>query len=247
MRSDLPIAVVTGAASGIGEATALHLRREGYRLACMDRDAARLDLLFRELGDKHLALVVDLREEDQIRKAFAHVQRWAPSGIQVLAACAGVVETTPLDDLSMARFQQTLSINLTGTFLCIQEAARQMKTGASICTVASVAALRGGGIAGTSAYAASKAGVIALSKTAARELGPRGITVNVVAPAVIRTPMLTTTTSQPGRIDRVRAMTALGREGTATEAAAAIAWLVSPQASFVTGVILPVDGGLSMY
>lgn len=247
LREPMPCAVVTGAASGIGRATVKRLIAQGHRVACMDRDAEALGALGREVGDTHLTLAVDIRDEDAIRRAFTRVARWSESGIGALAACAGIVDTTPFDDIGVSSFERTLSVNLTGTFVCIQEAARQMSAGGKICAVSSVAALRGGGIAGTAAYAASKAGVIALVKTVARELGPRGIHVNVVAPAVIRTPMLTDTTSQPGHIERVQAMTALRREGTAEEAANAIVWLLSPQASFITGVILPVDGGLSMY
>ncbi len=239
------VAVVTGAASGIGAAAARLLAQQGYAVACLDRDGARLATLLKELGPGHTGFTLDLCDEAEVKRTFGQVIEWR-GRIDALATCAGVVDTTPLMELSAQRFMEMASINMLGTFLPIREAAARMAAGARICTVSSVAGLRGGGLAGTVAYAASKGGVVAMSKTLARELGPRGITVNCVAPAVIRTPMLDATTAAPGHIERLHGLTALRREGTAEEAAAAIVWYLSPQASFVSGTTMAVDGGLSM-
>jgi NAD(P)-dependent dehydrogenase (short-subunit alcohol dehydrogenase family) len=121
-----------------------------------------------------------------------------------------------------------------------------MERGARICTVASIAGLRGGGLSGTAAYAASKGAVLALTRNMARVLGPRGIAVNAIAPGSTETPMLAAMLADPANRARLEGMNALGRIGTAEEIAAAIAWLLSPAASYVHGATLVADGGLMM-
>jgi len=242
---DRQLAVITGAASGIGAATVHALLRDGFEVACVNRDAQRLSTLVQEAGDRVRAFCVDICDEAGVVEVFRSIMKWR-GHIDALATCAGIVDTTELSKLSAQRFLEVMQINVLGTFLPIREAAALMQPGSRICTVSSVAGIRGGGLAGTVAYASSKGGVISMSKTLARELGPKGITVNCVAPAVIRTPMLDRTTEAPGQIERLHAMTALRREGRADEAAEAIAWFLSPRASFTTGTTLPVDGGLTM-
>ena len=239
------VAVVTGAASGIGSATVRTLALAGYDVVCIDRNRAALDDLLGDIGVRHRAFCLDVCDEQAVTETFAEIMRWR-GRIDALATCAGVVDTTEWDKLSTERFVEVMNVNVLGTFLSIREAASVMRSGARICTVSSVAGIRGGGLAGTVAYAASKGGVIAMSKTLARELGPLGITVNCIAPAVIRTPMLDRTTQATGQIERFRGMTALRREGSAAEAAEAITWFLSKHSSFVTGTTLPVDGGLTM-
>ncbi|RKP46796.1 SDR family NAD(P)-dependent oxidoreductase [Trinickia fusca] len=239
------VAVITGAASGIGSATARLLAREGYDIACLDRDEARLADLVAELGVRHRSFCLDVCDEAAVVSAFREIVAWR-GRIDALATCAGVVDTTEWAKLSTERFLEVLNVNVLGTFLPIREAAAVMRPGSRICTVSSVAGIRGGGLAGTVAYAASKGGVISLTKTLARELGALGINVNGIAPAVVRTPMLDQTTTEPGQIERFRGMTALRREGGAQEAAEAIVWFLSKRASFITGTTLPVDGGLTM-
>lgn len=244
-ESGRQVAVVTGAASGIGAATVRTLIRDGFDVACLDRNVAALSALQREIGERHRTFSVELCDENAIVACFQAIAQWH-GRVDALATCAGIVDTTPYASLTAQRFLEVLNVNLLGTFLPVREAAAVMRPGSRICTVASVAGIRGGGLAGTAAYASSKGGVIALSKTMARELGPRGITVNCVAPAVICTPMLTQTTREPGQRERLHGMTSLQREGSAEEAAEAIAWFLSPRASFTTGTTLPVDGGLAM-
>ncbi|NHZ99501.1 SDR family oxidoreductase [Massilia sp. CCM 8734] len=239
------VAVVTGAAAGIGAATAAALARDGYDVACLDRDEVPLAGPDTGAGGARRAFRLDVCDEDAVAHVFADIMAWR-GRIDALATCAGIVDTSALAELDAARFMQVVGVNLLGSFLPIKAAAAHMRTGGRICTVSSVAGLRGGGLAGTIAYAASKGGVIAMSKTMARELGPRGITVNCIAPAVIRTPMLDRTTAAPGHIERLHGMTALRREGTAAEAAEAIVWYLSEKSSFVSGTTMAVDGGLSM-
>jgi NAD(P)-dependent dehydrogenase (short-subunit alcohol dehydrogenase family) len=121
-----------------------------------------------------------------------------------------------------------------------------MRSGGRICTVASVAGKRGGGLSGTAAYAASKGGVLALTRSAARALAPNGIAVNCVAPGPTLTPMLDDAFSKPEHRQRVESLTLLGRSGEPREIAEAIAWLLSPRSSYVDGETLTVDGGLML-
>ena len=189
---------------------------------------------------------VDVADEAAVVAAFRDAVA-ALGGIDALATCAGIYETTPFFDSTAETFRRVHEVNVIGTFLCVREAARAMQAGARICTVGSVAGLRGGGLAGTVSYATSKGAVIAMTKSAARELGPRGIAVNTVAPGMIETPFVTVPLSNPTTRARIEAMTSFGRLGTAEEIAEVIAWLLSPAASYVHGATIVADAGMVMY
>jgi NAD(P)-dependent dehydrogenase (short-subunit alcohol dehydrogenase family) len=243
MDEDRPIAVVTGAASGIGAATARLLARDGFRVVCLDIDGGAVLCAAQALGEGHKGIAVDVTREDQVAAAFAAA---TDGPIAALATCAGIVDMTPFMDLRADIFRRVYDVNVVGTFLAIREAARHMRPGGRICTVASVAGLRGGGIAGTAAYAASKGAVIALTKAAARALAERGICVNTVAPGPTVTPLVDAVRHDPDTWRRVEGMTVLGRAAEAGEIAETIAFLLSPRASYVTGATLTADGGLVM-
>ena len=164
--------------------------------------------------------------------------------LDVLATPAGIADTTPFMDLDAATFLRVYQVNTIGTFLCIREAAKHMLRGARICTVASVAGKRGGGLSGTAAYAASKGAVLALTRNAARSLADKGIAVNAVAPGPVLTPMLATAFQDEEHRQRIEALTLLGRSAEPTEIAEAIVWLLSPAASYVNGETLTIDGGM---
>lgn len=233
--------IITGAASGIGAALATLLIAEGGRVACLDRNqkgAARI-------AGRHPAIACDVADEASVVRAIAEAAE-ALGGVDGLATCAGLADSTPSLEIDVATFRRMHEVNVIGTFLCIREAASRMERGARICTVASIAGLRGGGLSGTAAYAASKGAVLALTKNIARVLGPRGIAVNTVAPGSTETPMLAAALADPANRARLEGMNALGRIGTAEEIAAAIAWLLSPAASYVHGATLVADGGLMM-
>lgn len=234
---------ITGAASGIGAATARLLIERGHRVACLDRD---LEGARRVAGPDHPAIEVDVADEASVVGAFAALETRF-DGLDALATCAGVYDTTPFEEASVATFRRLHDVNVIGTFLCLREAARMMRPGARICTVASVAGLRGGGLAGTVAYAASKGAVLAMTKNAARALGPRGIAVNAIAPGMIDTPFAAIPLSDPSVRARIEGMTSFGRLGTAEEIAPAIAWLLSAEASYVHGATLVADGGMVMH
>jgi NAD(P)-dependent dehydrogenase (short-subunit alcohol dehydrogenase family) len=234
---------ITGAGSGIGAATARLLIGRGHQVACLDRDfeAAR-----RLAGGAHPAIAVDVSDEEAVTRAFGEV-RAAFGGLDALATCAGIFETTSFEETTVAMFRHVHEVNVIGTFLCLREAAGMMEAGGRICTVASVAGLRGGGLAGTVSYATSKGAVLAMTKNAARVLGPKGIAVNTIAPGMIDTPFAATPLKDPATRARVEGMTSFNRLGTAEEIAPAIAWLLSPEASDVHGATLVADGGMVMY
>ncbi|HXY99496.1 MAG TPA: SDR family NAD(P)-dependent oxidoreductase [Stellaceae bacterium] len=246
MEARHPTAIVTGAGSGIGAATAAVLARAGWRIACLDRDGDGAERVARAAGAQHLARAVDVADEAAMTAVFAELAGiWG--GIDALATCAGILDTTPFLAVPVATFRRLYEVNVIGTYLAIREAARHMPRGGRICTVASVAGLRGGGLGGTAAYAASKGAVLALTKNAARSLAEKGIAVNAVAPGPIETPMLEGVFALPGVRQRVESMIPAGRAGRPEEVAETIAWLLSPKAAYVNGATLTVDGGLVMH
>jgi 3-oxoacyl-[acyl-carrier protein] reductase len=239
-------AIVTGAASGIGAATVRVLHARGYRIACVDRNGPGVRAVAAALGAQHLAIELDVADEGAIGGAFADAAK-ALGGLDALVTSAGVADMTPFMDLDAATFRRVYDDNVIGTFLSIREAARHMARGARICTVASVAGLRGGGLSGTAAYAASKGAVLALTKNAARALAERGIAVNAIAPGATNTPMIAHVFADEAHRRRVESMSVLNRAAEADEIAHAIAFLISPEAAYVDGATLVADGGLCMY
>jgi NAD(P)-dependent dehydrogenase (short-subunit alcohol dehydrogenase family) len=242
--TDAPTVVVTGGASGIGRAACVVLAREGFRVAVVDRDAAGAATVAQAIDG--LAFACDVADEASVVALFADVLTSFGGRLDALATSAGIADTTPFLELDVATFRRVNDVNVVGTFLCIREAAKRMRPGARICTVASVAGKRGGGLSGTAAYAASKGGVLALSRSAARALAPLGIAVNCVAPGPTDSPMLAPTYEDAEQRRRVEATTLLARSAAPAEIAEAIAWLLSGRASFVDGETLTVDGGLML-
>ncbi|MDB5026493.1 MAG: family oxidoreductase [Candidatus Eremiobacteraeota bacterium] len=239
-----PTAIVTGGASGIGRAVCELLSKEGYRVAVADRDKAGADAVAHQIDG--YAFGVDVADEASVTAMFEAATAAFGGTLDALATPAGIADTTPFMDLTVDKFRRVNDINVVGTFLCIREAAKRMRPGGRICTVASVAGKRGGGLSGTAAYAASKGAVLALSRSAARALAPQGIAVNCVAPGPTLTPMLDEPFKDVEQRRRVEALTLLGRSGEPREIAEAIAWLLSPRSSYVAGETLMVDGGLML-
>jgi NAD(P)-dependent dehydrogenase (short-subunit alcohol dehydrogenase family) len=239
-----PTAIVTGGASGIGRAVCELLSKEGYRVAVADRDKAGAEAVAHQIDG--YAFQVDVADEASVVALFDAALAVFDGTLDALATPAGIADTTPFMDLTVETFRRVNDVNVVGTFLCMREAAKRMKPGGRICTVASVAGKRGGGLSGTAAYAASKGAVLALSRSAARALAPQGIAVNCVAPGPTLTPMLDEPFANPGQRERVEGMTLLGRSGEPSEIAEAIVWLLSPRSSFVDGETLTVDGGLML-
>jgi len=234
---------VSGAGSGIGAATAAGLAARGYRVACLDVDGDAAKRTAKAAGSRHLALAADVGNEAQVKRAFKAIAR-AFGSINALATCAGILHTKPFLDVSPADFQRVYAVNLVGTYLCIRETVALMPPGGRICTIGSIAGIRGGGFLGTVAYAASKGAVGTLTKVAARQLAERGITVNMVSPGGTETPMTTGFGVAPTTPRPPDATPLLKRMAKPAEIAEAIVWLLSPQASFVSGANLVADGGI---
>jgi NAD(P)-dependent dehydrogenase (short-subunit alcohol dehydrogenase family) len=233
-------AAVTGAASGIGAATARRLIADGWRVACLDRNLAGARAT---AGAKGVAIEIDVADEAASARALAEAGA-AWGGLDALVTAAGVIETTPFFETTPAQFRRLFDINVIGTFLSVREAAKQMQKGARICIVASISSYTGGGYVATGAYATSKGAVLTMMKSCARALGERGIAVNAVAPGFIDTPFVASAMSDPVRREDV--VKAVGKVGTAEQIAECAAWLVSPAADFVHGSTLIADGGVLM-
>ena len=239
------VAVVTGAARGIGFAIAQALGQCGARVAIADLDAAAADTAARqlcELGIDAIGVAVDVADEAQVQAMVTAVEQ-ALGGVDILVNNAGIVSTGPLLEVSAAEWNRVMAIDLTSVFFCAKAVLPGMmqRRAGRIINIASVAGKRGGGLLGNSCYAAAKGGVIALTKGLAREAGPFNITANAITPALTDTDM--TRALSPEARARVLADMPLGRAGTPRDIAAAVCFLASGAASFVTGEIMDVDGG----
>jgi NAD(P)-dependent dehydrogenase (short-subunit alcohol dehydrogenase family) len=233
-------AAVTGAASGIGAAAAKKLQALGWRVACLDRNLAGARAT---AGPDGMAIEIDVADEASVVRALEQAGSiWG--GLDALITAAGIINTRPFFETPVAEFKQLFDVNVIGSFLSVREGAKYMQRGARICMVASISSYTGGGYVARSAYATSKGAVLTMMKGCARELGPKGIAVNAVAPGFIDTPFVASAMSDPVRRKEVEA--AVGKVGTAEQIAECIAFLVSPAADFIHGETLIADGGILM-
>lgn len=238
------VAIVTGAASGIGLATATLLAREGARVALVDREAPALAPLAATIDG--LALPGDVTDEAAIRAAAAAaVAKWGR--IDTLVTAAGISFGKPILDADEAEWDRTFAVNVKGTFLWAKAVLPQMiaQRAGAIVTIASQLALAGG--RGNCAYVASKGAVISLTRSIALDYARDGVRANCVLPGATETPMLDRAMSRRPDPAAARAASrerhAMGRLGRVEEIAAAILHLCSDESAFTTGVALPVDGG----
>lgn len=234
--------IVTGAASGIGLATAALFEAEGAAVAHFDRDARGLEAA-RGRGPR---LVVDQTDADAVRKGVAQAIE-ALGGLDGLVNAAGIADNTPTSSLSLERWNAVLAVNLTGPFLMCQAARPHLAQSANsaIVNIASASGLLPSGAG--SVYGTSKAGVLMLTKSLAAEWGPN-IRVNAICPGTVDTNMLNGLFQKDEAFfERIKKTYALQRLATAAEIAQAALFLVSTQSSFVTGVSLAVDGGRTFH
>ena len=250
-------ALVTGAAGGIGRAISERLVADGFAVSVADLSASadQLEALVASLGgpDVALGLLVDVTEAASVEAAVAaHVGHFG--GLDVMVANAGIAVTAPLLEITAKQWQRTMDVNVKGVLHCYQSAARQMITqgrGGRLIGAASVAAHRGG--KWQSAYSASKFAVRGMSQSVAQELAEHQITVNVYSPGVVHTPMWEGIDAEMSRRrgtqlgSEMAGMVAgipLGRLELPTDVAGVVAFLASPEAAYITGQSIVVDGGM---
>lgn len=239
------VAVVTGGAVGIGGATCERLAQDGIKVIVADIDhdkAATTAERIRQAGGAAAALRIDVASPEAIRAAFDQVER-EHGRCDILVNSAGIAKTFPFLEFPLDNWLATMSVNLTGTLLCSQHAARLMarQGWGRIVNIASVAGMRAVG-KGRTAYGTSKAAVIGLTRQMAAELAELNITANAICPGPVDTPMTQVLHSAEFRRQYASAIPA-GRYGTTREIAATAAFLVSDAAAYINGVALPVDGG----
>lgn len=233
-------AIVTGAARGIGQATARTFLGMGWRVACVDRDEDELTNAVEDLGEGAIAIVADVSDQAQVSDMVANTLA-AFGRIDALVNNAGVADFGPIEETDFDRWRRVMATNLDGVFLCTQAAIPALKeTQGAIVNIGSISGLRASTL--RVAYGTSKAAVIHLTKQQAAELGEFGIRANCVCPGPVRTKLAMAVHSQD-IIDAYHDAIPLNRYGSEQEIADVICFLCSDKASYVTGQMMAADGG----
>jgi 2-hydroxycyclohexanecarboxyl-CoA dehydrogenase len=243
------VAVVTGAASGIGLGVARRLAEDGHAVALLDRDGEALDRAAADLiaqGHRASSHQVDVADRPGLERVFAAV-RQEHGPVTILVTSAGIESFDALLDITPEKWDQILAVNLTGTFTCMQLAAADMMADGwgRMVTISSSSAQSGA--PNMAHYVASKGGVIGLTKALARELAGQGITVNTIPPTIVDTPMARKA-ADVGNVasieDMGKMLVPLGRAGTPEDIAATCAFLCTDEAGYITGQLIGVNGGM---
>jgi NAD(P)-dependent dehydrogenase (short-subunit alcohol dehydrogenase family) len=249
------VALITGAAQGVGQAIAERLANAGFDIVVADIDGEAAETAARKISAAGAAagsLRVDVADEPSVALAYAEIER-RHGRLDVLINNAGVTglkpgERSPIETLAPASWQHALKVNLSGTFLMSRGAIPLMRRGAfgRIVNISSRSGRSRTGLHDAS-YATTKAALLGLSRVLAGEVGASGITVNCVAPSRVATPLTTAiVAAQPDYFDHAIAESAVGRIGTPADIAEAVAFLCSDEAGFITGTVLDVNGGSFM-
>jgi 2-hydroxycyclohexanecarboxyl-CoA dehydrogenase len=242
------VAVVTGAASGIGLGVARQFVADGHRVALLDRDGAGAAAAAAELGAEDgevVAVEVDVADRASVDAAFART-RAALGPVEILVTSAGIEAFEPLAEITPESWDRIIAVNLTGTFTCVQAAVPDMIAAGwgRIVTISSSSAQSGA--PHMAHYTASKGGVISLTRSLAVELARQGITANTIPPSLVDTPMARQAEAAgdfPG-VDVIAPMVPLGRAGTPADIAGACSYLCSEAGGYITGQIIGVNGGM---
>lgn len=241
------VAVVTGAAKGMGRAIALRLAEEGVSLTCADIDFQSIQQVVSYVmsrGIKAIPVRVNVSKADDVKVMIQETLNTF-GRVDILINNAAIWETVNAEEMKEEQWNRMMDINLKGVFFCCREVIPHMKADSfgRIVNIASIAGRTGGNVPAVH-YAASKGGVIAFTKALAKELAPFGITVNAVAPGVCDTPM---TQSWPDEVkEKIKQRVPLGRLGRSEDIAGVVAFLVSRDAGYITGETIEVNGGLLM-
>lgn len=234
-------AVVTGGGSGLGRRIAERFADAGATVVVVDRDAEAATVVAAGLsGAGHDARGLDVADEGAVAVAFRELP-----ALDVLVNSAGIREISPPLELDEREWRRVIDVNLTGTFLCAQAAARRMveQGSGSIVNVASITGLRG--FAQRPAYSASKAGVVGLTRSLGQDLAPDGVRVNAICPGLVVTPMTAKYMEDDRFVADLGKSIPMARPGTADDIADAALFLAGPMSKYVTGIALPVDGGFT--
>jgi 3-oxoacyl-[acyl-carrier protein] reductase len=237
------VVLVTGGSRGIGLGCARHFQALGDRVAVTYRTAPPTDLMGPPDTPDLLTVPCDVRDPAQVESAFKAVEE-ALGPVEVLVANAGVTKDTLLLRMGEEAWNEVIDTNLSGVYRVVRRAVGPMVRAhrGRIVLMSSVVGFFGS--PGQVNYGAAKAGLVGLARSLAREVGSRGITVNVVAPGVVDTDMIASLGEQ--RVDQLLALVPLGRRASPADVAGAVAFLASDDAAYITGAVLPVDGGLAM-
>lgn len=245
-RYDGKVAVITGGNSGIGYAAAERLREEGAKVVIVGRSADKVTAAAKQLGDDVVGLTADVSNNAELDAVYATIKKQF-GRIDVLFANAGVAFFAPISDVTEEHFDSITNINQRGLFFTVRKALPLLQEGSSVIINTSV--VNETGLPNASVYAATKAAARSFARVLASELAPKGIRVNAVAPGPVETPIFGKTGMPSEAMDEfaggIISQVPLSRFGKASEIAAAVAFLGSSDASYVTGAELPVDGGMT--
>ena len=241
--SDKPIAVVTGAAQGIGYACAEAIAENGARLILVDINESGVKAAAEKLGGDTVPLVCDMGKPEQINQLFDNIES-EYGGLSILVNNAGIAKPADFLETSIEQFTDVINVNLIGTFVALQRAAKNMikhNIQGSIVNMSSINAVVA--IPSIAAYSASKGGVMQLTKASSLALVEHGIRVNAVGPGSIDTEMMAGVNANPDAMKMVMSRTPMKRIGTPREIGDVVAFLTSDKASYITGETIYVDGG----
>jgi 3-oxoacyl-[acyl-carrier protein] reductase len=246
MRLQDKVAIVTGGGQGIGRATALKFGSEGAKVVVADMNEDTAKSVVDEItsaGGQALAVGVNVAQEDSVQAMIDATTNWGGT-LDIIVNNAGITKDTQLRKMSKDQWDAVIAVNLTGVWLCGRAAANVMadKGSGVILNGSSISGLTGN--FGQSNYTAAKGALIAMTKTWAIELGRKNVRVNAVAPGFTATPMVETVPEKV--LDQVKSSTPLGRLGQPEDMANAYVFLATDEASFITGQVLIIDGGLTL-